>query len=634
MRPVLYLILFSVFLFIAGQPPSPAAAANNNTDILLADIARYDYGQPLAPLIACEQHLHAASPSQRAASEAEMLGLLGAPGTTTASQRVFIDWLGVIGSDKCVPALARLAAKPDLTFNVCRALAAIPGTAAEKALIALLDSPSRSVRFAAINALGQRRAEDAVPALTRFIDGEDTGLANAALESISAVGTFYAVEALRVYPIPGPHELPRARALLAATANAVNRTPPDQMVAAQIYAGQICNETLRAVETASGKIETARALVTLSDRAASGDLLPLLADPNPRLRAAVAGSLAASPQPAAVKMALTHFPRLPTDTQLAMLTSITSSRNAAALPIVDAALASGISDLRIAAIAAAAACGGDSLIPTLVHALGSSDKNTALAAQYALQEFSSNNIDALLLTRLSDSNEATLRARLLTVLAARQEREVFAYAAKWTSSSNAQLRAAAFTAISRLIRPSDLVIVLPLASNIESATDRREWTQALFAAVASEPDAATAAKLLAGWLSDRGTPERAAVIGALTVISAPVATDTLKSMLASSDSTIRKETIRALSAARTPDAYRLLLKTASTAPAPTEQILALVGAIATLEKLTMPSAEKVTEYRKTWNLATRSEERQTIVAAVRKIRHRTASAFLKEIAPE
>jgi hypothetical protein len=178
-----------------------------------------------------------------------------------------------------------------------------------------------------------------------------------------------------------------------------------------------------------------------------------------------------------------------------------------------------------------------------------------------------------------------------------------------------------------------LPAVLSLAANIKTGADHREWTRALFDSVALEPDAASAARLLSARLARSGARERAALIGALTLVNAPGASDTLQSLLAAPDAAVRKETIRALSAARTPDACKLLLATARNGLAADEQTLALVGAIATLDKLDLPAAAKVGEYRAAWALATRDEERQSIIAAVQKIRAPAATAFLQEIAP-
>jgi hypothetical protein len=176
-----------------------------------------------------------------------------------------------------------------------------------------------------------------------------------------------------------------------------------------------------------------------------------------------------------------------------------------------------------------------------------------------------------------------------------------------------------------------LSTVLSLAANIKTGTDHREWTKALFDSVAAEPDPAAAAKLLSAQLARSGARERVALIGALTLVSAPGASGTLQSLLTAPDAAVRKETIRALSAARTPDACKLLLATARNGLAADEQTLALVGAIATLEKLDLPAAAKVDEYRAAWALATRDEERQSIIAAVKKIRNPAAAVFLQDI---
>jgi HEAT repeat protein len=582
------------FAFFTGSARAACAAP------ALAPPAGYDYGQPLAPLIDYENWLHAATPAERAAAEDELLTLLAAPaatpanatGTTTAARRVFIDWLGVIGTGKSAPALARLAADPDYTFHAARALAAIPGGEAETALLALLGGTgagAENTRIAAANALGQRRSVAAVHALANH---------------------------------------------LGASSNADTFSPP----------GTAFSETADAA---------------------------LLADPDPRLRAAAARALAASSDPAVVEILRDQFPALPPDTRLAALNAIASSRNAAALPVIDAALATGGAGaagageirraagaadspaLREAAIRAAGATGDAKVIPALVAALEDGDPAIAGAAQNALEDFPAETANAPLIEHFGHSLPADAHARLLAILAARQCREALAPALAATAADDPALRAAAFAALARLAGTGDILEILAVAPGIRSASDQREWTRALYAATAdSAPD--TAARQLASALgagagnakADLQTnatsagaaalagPRRAALIGALTLVNAPGASDTLRSLLAAPDPAVRKETIRALSATRdAPAACKLLLETARNAPADDERTLALIGAIATLEKLNLPAAAKVGEYRAAWSLATRDEERQSIIAAVKKIRAPAASAFLKETTP-
>ncbi|OAM87755.1 HEAT repeat domain-containing protein [Termitidicoccus mucosus] len=642
MRAIPHYLLAAALLFATSRLHASAPA--------LAPLAAYDYGQPLAPLIDYENRLHAATPAERAAVGDELLALLDAPGATTAAKRVFIDWLGVAGTGKCAPALARLAANPDYTFNAARSLAAIPGEEAEKALVGLLDHDSNTVRIAAANALGQRRAESAIPSLARLLAPGSQVAADvraAALDALAQIGTTAAVRALQ--PLRdsrpfGPEDLPRVRALAAAAANTVRHAPPAEKNAAQEYAKKILLADLHGA-TAEIKVEIVNTLFTPAPAAPgcnlmgynpdAADLRPLLAAPEPRLRAAVARGLAASSDPAAVEILRDQFPSLPPDTQLAALNAVASSRNATALPIIETALAADSPALREAAIHAAGACGAGSQLAALVRALGDSENALAAAAQTALQRFPSETASAFLLNQLTTTatGDNTLRIRLLDVLAARQERAVFAQSAAWTSDSDAPLRAAAFATVARLVRPGDLSAVLSLAANIKAGADHREWTRALFDSVALEPDAASAARLLSAQLARSGARERAALIGALTLVNAPGASDTLQSLLAAPDTAVRKETIRALSAAQTPDACKLLLATARNGLAADERTLSLIGAIATLERLDIPAAAKVGEYRAAWSLASRDEERQSIIAAVKKIRAPAAASFLKEIIP-
>ncbi|MDR0353873.1 MAG: HEAT repeat domain-containing protein [Opitutaceae bacterium] len=676
----------------------------------LAPLAAYDYGQPLAPLIDYETWLHAATPAQRAAAEDEILALLATPdpaiptpatATTTApaapaatiltpaARRVFIDWLGVIGTAKSAPALALLAANPDYTFHAARSLATIPGEEAEKALLALLGDPlpcpptEVPIRVAAANALGQRRAENAVNALANHFGGNyTTAVSAAARDALANIGTLRTLDVLRptaskahgpgfprYYPYIRAKHLPSVRAFIAASGNHVHRAPPSEKNAAIAHVKNRLVETLSDAIDPQVKIETIRALFAFdaeikrtatSTPAPTAGLSPydsilitsiftppdtafsesavaaLLADPDPRLRAAIARGLAASSDPASVKLLRDQFPALPPDTQLAALNAIASSRNAAALPVIGPVLAGvGVNsaEIRCAAVRAAAATGDAGVIPALLAALEDGDPAIANAAQNALETLPLENANTPLVELFGHSLPADTHARIITILAARQCRDAFIFALASTTAEVPALRAAAFAALARLVRPGDLADILDIAGNIRAAADRREWRRALFTAAGDAPAPASAATALSAAIARATGPERAALIGALTLVNAPAATDTLQTLLAAPDAAVRKETLRALSAAQTPEACKLLLAAARNGAAPDERTLALIGAIATLEKLDQPAAAKIGEYRAAWPLATRDEERQAIIAAVKKIRAPSATAFLKEIAP-
>jgi type 1 glutamine amidotransferase/HEAT repeat protein len=644
-----------------ATPPTPALAPDDKTPIqkltalpTLAALSTYEVGDPLAPQLAYEKHLRAAPPAQRAAAETDLIALIAAPATTTAAKCVFANWLGWIGTEKSIPTLTAAVKDPALAHAAISALATISNPEANGALSSLINQNHiESIRIEAANAYGQRRLHYSPDALAEIANPHST----AALEALANIATPDAIETLRALSFSGAQEIPHTRALLAATGNLLRRDPSakNRNLAIDIYAG-----TLRAATALTAQIETAQALVSLDPVNQALFVFPM--DSDPRLRNVIACGMATSGNAGAIELITGNYASIPADTICRMLTALATKPTATALPLIDIALASENPDVQLAAIVAAAACGDNTTVAKLLPFLSSKNKDTAAATFAALTQLPDCDGKTNSALRIPDF---ALQPNLLLILAQRQDRTIFptalattatinttattttalattvsatAATATTTSSVSAStadtLRAAAFEAIALLVRPGDLPQILPLAANLKRPADRREWTKALYTAAASHPDAGEAAALLQKQLPAATPADRASLIAALTMVQSDTAKTALTAMLTDSDIDVRKETIRALSSARTETAYDLLIGHIAAATDTTERLLAQRGAIDTLDALTTISTnDKVAAYRNLWKTAGTQEPKDAIIAAVKRIKGTAAAALLKEIAP-
>ncbi|MDF9834359.1 type 1 glutamine amidotransferase [Ereboglobus sp. PH5-5] len=603
----------------------------------LKSLAAYEVGDPLAPLLAYEKHIREQTPEQRAAIEKQLIALISEPKTTLAAKRVFLNWLGWIGTEESVflrwhdtGDLASTIKNPDLAHAAITAIAAINIDEANGELLAIIGSAATvpETRIEALNALGQRRFTsmgtivsdeylDVTPAINAaaFEAIGNTGAAPENFSDHNAISQYFAQE----------RPLPEIRALLACVENTLRRAPAGQADAMRAQAIKIYAGILSVTTDPVARVETAQALVTLDP--VNPALFQFAIDTDPRLTNTIATGMAASGNSDAIKILTSRIADIPADTLSRMMRALVTNPSPVALPLIDLVLASDNSDVQLAAITAAGACGDNTTVAKLSPFIASENKDISAAAFTAL-------------TQLPDCNGKTNSAlriphsafsKRLLILAQRQEYGMFRFALADTASDDNDLRAAAFEAVALLVREGDFPQILELAANIKRPADRREWTKALYTSAAIHPAPAEAVSLIEKQLNAAKPADRPPLIAALTMIDAPEAKSVLHAMLTSPDIDARKETIRALSSARGETAYELLLERITAAPSESERLLAQRGAIDTVDHLAIPANDKVKAYRKLWKTAQTQEARDAIIAAVKNLGNSSAKKFLKEI---
>jgi HEAT repeat protein len=614
---------------------TPAAAAAVTkvaapvTDFL-AKIANYDYGQDTSAIVSLQTALRGQSPAERAANEAKIVALLAADGTSVAAKQELIRCLLLTSTAAAVPALEKIAATEALAPDAARALAGIADPSADAALLRLAANAPADSRATFINALAQRRSAAAVNTLASIAKNAPAAAeSDAALEALARIGTPEALAALTALPLEGTQAESRTRALLAAADTALRRAPDANRKAV----AKLARSVLSTTKLVPYRIEAAQILLAAAGKTAVAELLPLTRDPALRVRQSVARSLALSGLPAAIVGLDAAFASLPPDTQAAVVSAAYDVGSPALMPLVKTALAAGDASVRPIAARAAGRCGDDTTIDLLLPLLNAAP-DLAAAAKEGLGLLPSGKTDKALLDKLARAETPAAKVALLTILAGRQQRAVFPDAVALCAQTDATVRASAFESVAKLARAEDFPLILTLTPKIQKSSDRRDWRKALFAAASAQPKDGKAIALIQEALSKPDAAERTVLIGVLTVIPGDDATKVLRSMLASPDAEVRKDIIRALAAARSEGAYALLKESAKNSKDSSEQILALRGYLDTLAALeNLKPSQRVEGYRTAWTLASRQEEKDAILAAVKQIKGKDSEKFLKEFSP-
>ena len=561
------------------------------------------------------------SAQERAAREPALRATLLDATAPLASKFAALDDLTLAGNAETVPALvtAVSSTEPGLSERAALVLAQLRLPAAETALLKLSESRPAGTRGLVIHALRaypSAATQSRLAALAKDPNADDARSARAAL---AAFGTRPAVDLLLALPA-GPDSTP----FVFAAADALLRRDPQSAGAV----AAIADTLLKAAATTSDRVEAVSLLAKALPPKESARLLGLVRDPEPRVRQLAAASLVNRRQSDALAQLGAIWANLAIDTQHAALSAVIDGMG---LPLAQLGLTSKDITVATAGIAAVARTADPEAVLALIPRLGETGP-VRDAAYAALSVSQAKDLSARLTAAAAKPDSApAIRASLVSLLGDRQVRTAQSLIVELCASTDVAVRAAAFKSLGDLAQSLPLSTVIELTGNAKKSADQRGFRKALFTCASAEADHAKAAGLLGKALANPALVDRATFIGALTLITGPEAETLLAQLLTAPAAADRKDVIRALSAARTDGSLSLLQKTAGNSAANDERILAVRGCIETIPTLDGQSnAGQVSQFRKLWPLASRPEEKDAILAAVRQLKCKESEAFLKE----
>jgi len=156
---------------------------------LMEPLARYDWGGERASLYAIDAAIQEARGDAARLAEIEQ-GLIGVlqSGAALPAKEYACRQLAHIGTAQCVPALAAMLSDADLLDRALFALQAIPDPAAVTALREALNTATGAARIGIVNALGERRDKEVVPALAALASDPDPAMRGAVTSALRKIG--------------------------------------------------------------------------------------------------------------------------------------------------------------------------------------------------------------------------------------------------------------------------------------------------------------------------------------------------------------------------------------------------------------------------------------------------------------
>ncbi len=604
-------------LLATTAAPSAAqdgTAAPASLDAILKTLSAWNGGIESAAIWQLRDYVYARKddPAGRAECEAALLGFLKTPATLSAKLTA-TRFLRVVAGDTAVPALQAMLADPRSADYAIYVLQQLPGPAAEGALVQALTSTRGTARAGVVTALGERRANGALPALVPLLSQPEFNVA--AATAIGRIGGPAAAAALTASygAAQGPFKRTLAPSMLAVAESLLAAKNPEGALG--IY------RTLSSDRSLPAPVRRAAFLgeIAAADEGAAGLVTTMLDSTDPDERQAAVAKIVDVVPAEGIGPVCERLPRLPEPMQIQILAALAGYPGARVRPSVLDAARSGSPALRIAALSALASVGDVSVVPFLVERAAAAGKGPERdAARRALGMLKGRAVDDEILRRLGLQPRESEAVELLKAVAERHVYDAKPAVTAALKDASPVTRAAAFEALRTVGTPSDASTALDvlLRSSDEAERAEAEKTVAALLQKTAAPDGR--ARLVRARMAGETKPQaRISLISLLPLIGDDVALPAVRAALADADPAIADAAARAIASWPTVTARDDVLKLARDSKDETHRLLAIGGLVRLvgLEPARRPEAA-VADLKQAGGLAWRPEERKLVLGAL------------------
>jgi type 1 glutamine amidotransferase/HEAT repeat protein len=577
---------------------------------LVVKTAGYDFGQSTAGLLAIEKTLRGLQPNEADAKAAEqlLLGALGGRGSL-AWKGFLCRQLSLVGSEASAESLMTLL-KDETTADMARyALERIGGDKIRGLVRQALASLPPKTQIGVISTLGVWQDSEAVGLVAGFLKSPDEGLRDAATSSLGRIATDDAAEALLacMKDASGPWKTRIMDACLQCSQVALARGRTD--AATQLY------KTI--YDSASQTHVRAAALVgwVTADRSHAGEiLLAALQQPDQGLVVAACSLVSAVDGPAQRKKVAEYLTKVPEAGRVAMLASLARTGDRTILPLVMSAAQTEKGPVQIAAVQALASLGDASTVGFLASTAGASDGELRDTARDSLVQLRGDGVDQQILKAVSGARTSAQK-ELIAAIRQRRIRGADQVLIRLTASSDAGVRAAAFSGLAEIGDKADLpVLVATLIKNPAN----QDLEDAIVAIGRRIEDPASRSDAVLNVADSVKEPKaRGAVLRVLGRLGSDRSLVILRKDMRSTNATIQTAAIRALADWPNPGPMQDLLDVARNSPDTTQHVLALRGYV---RMAVMPAEvanpQKVAKLNQAMALAKRDDEKKFVLSTL------------------
>ncbi len=541
----------------------------------------------------------------KSADETELIALLRSD-APASEKAIACKNLAIDGSSAAVPELANLLSDPQLASWSRIALEAIPGKAADEALLEATDSLQGELLVGTINSIGVRRNSNAVEKLATLLHSDDSEVASAAAVALGHIGNGAAAKSLRGSLASAPNEVRSSIALgcvlcaerFLAEGNSTEATEIYDQVRRADLPGQRIIEATRGAILARG--DEGIPLLLEQFRSSEKPMFQLALGtarefPGDKIDTALATEMSsATPERAAL-----------------IIQAMADREETVVLAAVLKAAEQGPKQVRLSAIDALKRVGNDSCLAALLKIAIENDVDIVQTAKDTLAALPGKQIDGEIAALLPSSGGDTYP--LLLELVGRRRIDVVEEVEKALEHSDKSVRSAALIALGETVSLNKLSVLISQVAAPKHPEDASVAQQALRAASVRMPDREACSTELTKALERLPTAAKSTLLEILSDVGGNKALATIAVAAKGNNPELQDTGSRLLGTWNSVDAAPVLLDLAKTAPAEKYQIRALRGYIGLARKFTMPANQRVEMCQNALDTAVRHDEKMLVL---------------------
>ena len=588
-------------------------------------IMTWDFTKERKPMAAMEEALKGASKRQMRRAEVELIQVLEAPEATYAGKQYVCRVLRQIGSEQCVPALAKLLAEQKLSHMARRALQHNPCAQAGAALRAALDQVGdENLQIGLIGSLGARREAGAISQIAPYLKSNNAALSQAAIRALGHIGGKEAAAILTKADVP--------ESLKALQADSVLMCADSLLAAGQLADAKAYYQNLTTAGTASMiRVAAYRGVIQANPQDAVTVIAAMVKDNDRKVQQAAGRFIGEAPAGQAATEALAEMlPSTESEGQIVLLAALANRGDRAAVSHVAPLARSAQEGVRVEAVRALGVLGGADQVALLAE-LSTGDDESAHAAFVSLTRLTGPDVTAALNRIVSGHPNAAQRKRVAEVMQARHEAQSLPTLLQATKDSDSEVRLAAIKAVGELGTQKELPALVEMLIASSSSSEQSALQAAVltlvgrFPALGSDREKADA-PILAG-LQRANDAGKVNLMPVLPRLGGTKALAALRGQLAGG-SKVKQAAIRAL--AEWPDAAPMadLLQLAKSESDMVNHVLALRGFIRLAsEPSDDEAAAQVASFTAAMDTARRVDEKRLVLAGLSTVQDKAALAL-------
>lgn len=594
------------FVFTALSPP---AFAQTSAADPYAAVMKRDFGTAIDEMTAIEKDIEAAAPDQYPAFEDHLIAILTAPDSTKPGKQFACQMLRIVGSKRCVPAVAALLTDEQLSHMARYVLLPMHDPSADTALRTALGQTTGTVRIGIINTLGDRRDGVSLKEIAALVKDPDELTGRSALNAIGKIGGVPAAAVLEhLQPPAGLKEAWELAYLRVAEnlAAAGDKTRPGHMLRV-LLAPENPAPVRAAALSAIAKVQKDKAAPIILQSFSSND--PIMK------RAAATAVLTAPGHPATVAFTR-QLPTVSNEVKPELLAALAARGDAVGLtPSVNRLTTDADPAVRKAAILALGRLGNSSSVTILTALL--KDPDSRRDATQALGEIHGPGVTDLLVQKAEEGEPAT-RSAIMNLLAQKGQAEALPAFRKALADPDRQVRGAGIAGLSALGTQDD---VKPMAQQLLIATDdgeREEMGSALTAiGLRTSDETARTAPVLQAY-AGASPAAKVQLLAVLSSLGGDQALQTVQAAMAETGD-LHKAAIRGLAEWPNASPMTLLRTVVKDDTEMSNRILALRGYIRMIGLSGQQPEQRIAAYKDAIGVSERPDEKRQALAGLAEI---------------